>query len=48
VTIKPSVHNVVLIVAIAILGILLFRMAAKSGLGGVPVVGSVLKAGATA
>jgi hypothetical protein len=46
--VKPSVHNFVLIAAIAILGILALRMAAKTGLGGVPVVGSILKTAATA
>lgn len=46
--IKPSLHNVVLIVAIAVLGILALRMASKSGLSGLPVVGSVLKTSATA
>jgi hypothetical protein len=45
---KPSVHNVVLIVAIAVLGILALRMASKTGLANVPVVGSVLKTSATA
>lgn len=45
---KPSVHNVVLIIAIAVLGILLLRMASKTGLSKVPVVGSVLKTASTA
>lgn len=48
INLKPSVHNVVLIVAIAVLGILALRMAAKTGLAGVPVVGSVVKTAATA
>jgi uncharacterized membrane protein (DUF4010 family) len=45
---KPSLHNVVLIVAIAVLGILALRMAGKTGLANVPVVGSVVKTAATA
>jgi hypothetical protein len=46
--IRLSLHNVLLITAIAILGILLVRMAAKTGLGNVPVVGQVFKTAATA
>jgi hypothetical protein len=38
----------VLIVAIAVLGILALRMASKTGLAGVPVIGSVVKTAATA
>lgn len=48
INVKPSVHNVVLIVAIAVLGILLLRMASKTGLANVPVVGSVVRTAATA
>lgn len=46
--IRLSLHNVLMIALVAILGILALRMAAKTGLGDVPVVGSVLKTGATA
>lgn len=46
--IKPSLHNVIMIVAIAVLGILLIRLASKSPAGRVPVLGSVLKTGAAA
>lgn len=45
---KPSLHNVILIVAIAVLGILALRMAGKTGLSNVPVLGSVLTTAATA
>ena len=45
---KPSLHNVVLIVGIAVLGILALRMASKTGLANVPVLGSVVKTAATA
>lgn len=46
--IRLSLHNVLLITLVAILGILALRMAAKTQLGEVPVVGSFLKTGATA
>lgn len=46
--IKPSLHNVIMVVAIAVLGILLLRMASKSGLSRVPLVGSVLKTASAA
>lgn len=46
--IKPSVHNVVVIVAIAVIGILALRLASKSGLANLPVVGQVVKTAASA
>lgn len=46
--VRLSFHNVLMIVAIAVLGILVLRMAAKTGLRNVPVVGQVLATGATA
>lgn len=46
--IRLSLHNVILIVAVAILGILLLRMAAKTGLRNVPVIGQVVGTAATA
>jgi hypothetical protein len=48
VNVRLSLHNVLMIVAIAVLGILVLRMAAKTGLRNVPVVGQVLATGATA
>jgi len=48
VNVRLSFHNVLMIVAIAVLGILVLRMAAKTGLRNVPVVGQVLATGATA
>jgi hypothetical protein len=41
--IKPNLHNAVMIVAFAVLGILALRIAAGTALGNVPVVGQVLK-----
>lgn len=46
--IRLSLHNVLLITLVAILGILALRMASKTGLGGLPVVGSFVKTAATA
>ena len=46
--IRPNVHNVVIIIAIAVLGILALRLAAKSQLAQLPVVGQVVRAAATA
>lgn len=46
--ITPNVHNVVIIVAVAVLGILALRMAAKTAVGNVPVLGQVVKTAATA
>ena len=46
--IKPNLHNAVMIVAFAVLGILLLRLAAGTGLSSVPVVGQVLKTASTA
>ena len=46
--IRLSLHNVLLITAVAILGILLVRMASRTGLSNVPVVGQVLGTAATA
>jgi hypothetical protein len=48
VNVRLSLHNVIMIVAIAILGILALRMASKTGLADVPVVGQVFKTAATA
>lgn len=46
--IRLSLHNVLLITAVAILGILLLRMAAKTGVSKIPVVGQVVTVGAGA
>ena len=46
--IRLSLHNVILITAVAVLGILLLRMASKTAIGNVPVLGQVVKTGATA
>lgn len=46
--IRLSLHNVLLIVSVAVLGILLLRMASKTGLKNVPVLGQVVATGATA
>ena len=46
--IKPNVHNAVMIIAFAVLGILLLRLAAGTGLSQVPIVGQVLKTASTA
>jgi hypothetical protein len=46
--IRLSLHNVILIVAVAVLGILLLRMASKTGLRNIPVVGQVVATGAGA
>lgn len=46
--IKPTVHNVVVITAVAVIGILLLRLAARTQLASVPVVGSVVKVAASA
>jgi hypothetical protein len=46
--IKPSLHNAVMIIAFAVLGILALRIAAGTALGQVPVVGQVLKTASTA
>lgn len=46
--IRLSLHNVLLITLVAVLGILALRMASKTGLKNVPVVGQVLSTGATA
>ena len=46
--VRLSLHNVLMIVAIAVLGILVLRMASKTGLRNVPVLGQVLATGATA
>ena len=46
--IRPNVHNVVVIVAIAVLGILALRLAAKTQAAQLPVVGQVLRTAATA
>jgi hypothetical protein len=48
VNIRLSLHNVLLITAVAVLGILLLRMASKTGLRDVPVVGQVFATAATA
>ena len=46
--VTPNLHNVVMIGVIAILVILAVRVAAKSPAGSVPVVGQVLRVGASA
>lgn len=46
--VKLSLHNVLMIGAIAVLFILALRMASKTRAASLPVVGSVLKTGATA
>jgi hypothetical protein len=46
--IRLSLHNAILITAVAVLGILLLRMASKTALAGVPVVGQVIGTAATA
>ena len=46
--IRPNVHNIVVIVAIAVLGILVLRLAAKTQAAQLPVVGQVLRTAATA
>lgn len=46
--IRLSLHNVLLITLVAILGILALRMASKTGIGDLPVVGQVFKTAATA
>ena len=46
--IRLSLHNVLLIIAVAVLGILALRMVSKTGLRNLPVVGQVVGVGATA
>lgn len=46
--IRLSLHNVLMIVAIAVLGILLLRMASKTGIRNVPVIGQVVATGGAA
>jgi hypothetical protein len=46
--IKPNVHNAVMIIAFAVLGILLLRLANGTGLANIPVVGQVLKTASSA
>jgi hypothetical protein len=46
--IKPNLHNAVMIVAFAVLGILLMRIAARTQLASVPVVGQILKTASSA
>lgn len=46
--IKPNLHNAVVIIAIAVLGILAMRVAAGTFLGQVPVLGQVLKTASAA
>lgn len=46
--VRLSLHNVLMIGIIAILFILALRMASKTGLKNVPVVGSVVSTAATA
>jgi hypothetical protein len=48
VNVRLSLHNVLMIGIIAVLFILLLRMASKTGLKNVPVLGSVVATGATA
>jgi hypothetical protein len=46
--IKLNVHNVVLVGVIAVLFILAMRLAARTAVSGVPVVGDVVKLAASA
>jgi hypothetical protein len=46
--VRLSLHNVIMIGAIAVLFILALRMASKTGLRNVPIVGQVVATGATA
>lgn len=46
--IRLSLHNVLMITVLAILGILAVRTIAKTGVRNVPVVGDILAAGAGA
>jgi hypothetical protein len=46
--IRLNIHNVVMIGVVAILVILAFRMAAKTQLAGLPIVGNVVRVGASA
>jgi hypothetical protein len=48
VNVRLSLHNVLMIGIIAVLFILAIRMASKTGAAQVPVLGSILKTGATA
>jgi len=48
VNVRLSLHNVLMIGAVAVLFILALRMAAKTGLRNVPVLGQVVATGATA
>jgi hypothetical protein len=41
--IKANIHNFVFITAIAVIGFLVLRMLAKTGLAQVPVLGQVLQ-----
>jgi hypothetical protein len=46
--IRLSLHNVLMIVVVAILGILAVRMIAKTGVRNVPVLGDIVATGAGA
>jgi len=48
VNVRLSLHNVLMIGAIAVLVILTLRMAAKTGVRDVPILGQVIAIGATA
>lgn len=45
--IKPSVHNAIIIGGMAIMVILLFKLAAQTRLGRIPVLGDAIKLGAS-
>jgi hypothetical protein len=46
--VRVNVHNAVVILGLVVLGILALRALAKTQLGNIPVLGDVLKLGATA
>ena len=46
--VRLSLHNVLMIGAIAVLFILSLRMVSKTGVANLPVVGQVVRTGATA
>lgn len=46
--IRLSLHNVLFVVAVAVLGILALRMASKTGVANLPVVGQIVRTGSTA
>lgn len=46
--IKPNVHNFIMITGLAILGLIMFKLAAKTRLASFPVLGDALRLGASA